>query len=237
MDEWQPIRGRVTNIIGLLQIGLISVSLGVACAPLSRSTSDQVAESGAAGVYRIAIAHVMIAPEMHRRDAEGRNLNSEAATDNSQAATDIGRFFSQALVKRGVEVVWAHSIRGIPVHNGSPPEFHHEASRLARASLESFDVDALLVIELKRWSPRDMGSSRREPAAVTFRATLHGGPEGLMLWSGEFSERQVTLLGDPLRALRYPGRGTRWLTASELAQWGANSLASEIPLHGASNRP
>ena len=90
-------------------------------------------------------------------------------------------------------------------------------------------MDSLLVVEVTRWSPRD--ALERSPAAVGFRATLHGGTDGLILWAGGFSERQASFVESPWRSLRYPGMGTRWLSVTELARWGVRRLAREVPIH------
>ena len=43
-----------------------------------------------------------------------------------------------------------------------------------------------------------------------------------------FDETQVDLSADPARARRYPGGGLRWLSAAELAQWGAKAAAKAL---------
>jgi hypothetical protein len=67
------------------------------------------------------------------------------------------------------------------------------------------------------------------PAAVGFRVALQGA-DGRTLWSAEFDERQQPLGDNVLRAGQYPGAGTRWLTAEELARWGAQQTVKALPL-------
>jgi hypothetical protein len=67
------------------------------------------------------------------------------------------------------------------------------------------------------------------PAAVAFHVDLRSAPGGSALWSSEFDERQQALGDNVLRAGRYPGGGTRWLTAAELAQWGAQETIAAMP--------
>jgi hypothetical protein len=195
----------------------------LACAPLPPSTEKPSAARGGIIAYRVAVASVTLAPEVELRQAEYR-------TRYEDAATHVGHYLAEALLERGVEVVPAHDSRGVLADLTRSPDLHRDASRLARAAVERLGVDALLVIEVTRWSPRDPLRSPPSPAAVGFRATLHGGPDGLLLWSGEFSERQVSFFESPWRSLRYPGRGTRWLSVRELARWGSRRLAAQIPI-------
>ena len=67
------------------------------------------------------------------------------------------------------------------------------------------------------------GTSR--PASVSYRVTLYSAPEGTRLWIGQFDETQKPLSANVFNARRYPGGGTRWLTAGELTRWGAGEIA------------
>jgi hypothetical protein len=174
-------------------------------------------------VSRVAIAPVTLAPELERRGDKDSTLYAEAATH-------VGHYLAEALLERGVEVVTAEDSRSALADLTRSPEFHRDASRLARAASLQLGVDSLLVIELTQWSPRDSLSSRPAPTAVGFRATLHGGSEGLLLWSGQFSEHQMSFFESPWRSLQYPGMGTRWLPPTELARWGAGRMAAQIPV-------
>ena len=71
-----------------------------------------------------------------------------------------------------------------------------------------------------------MGST--SPASVAFELVLYGLPDGRRLWSGVFDETQIPLSDGPVRARRYPGGGTRWLSAGELARWGAGQAAEAL---------
>ena len=59
---------------------------------------------------------------------------------------------------------------------------------------------------------------------------LCSAPGARRLWSGQFDETQQPLSENVLSASRYPGGGSRWLTAEELATWGARETALTIPL-------
>jgi hypothetical protein len=64
---------------------------------------------------------------------------------------------------------------------------------------------------------------------VAFEVTLFAAPSGQKLWSARFDETQRALSENVLNARRYPGGGTRWLTAAELARWGAQAAAGAMP--------
>jgi len=198
-------------------------ALALACAPLSHSApyvSQARAENGA---YRVAVAPVTLASQLLRR--------SEVASSRyADAETHVGHYLAEALLARGVDVVPARDSRGTLADLTRSFDLHSDASRLARTAVKRLDVDALLVVEVTRWSPRNPARRPPVPAAVGFRATLHGGLDGLLLWSGEFSERQVSFFENPWMSLQYPGWGTRWLSTKELARWGARRLAARIPI-------
>ena len=195
----------------------------LACAPLAPSIADRSGARGTRGPYRIAVAPVTLAPELAQR-------GEDDPTRYADATTHVGHYLAEALLERGIEVVPAQDSKGILADSTRSSDLHRDASRLARAAVGRLGVDALLVVEVARWSPRDALRRPPAPAAVGFRATLHGGTDGLLLWSGEFSDRQVSFFESPWRSLRYPGMGTRWLSVTELARWGSRRLAAEIPI-------
>jgi hypothetical protein len=235
--------------------GVISIALvGVfGCAPLVESSAGgALAAAGRSATgYRIAVAPVTLAPELEGRAAAAPGTYAEASIH-------VGHYLAEALQERGFEVMPARGSEATLAELARSSDLHHDASKLARFAVERLGVDALLLIELARWTPRGArapapptpspeaassssgepllpdaaswsGSPPPVPAAVGFRATLHGGSDGLLLWSGEFSQRQASFFEAPWRSLRYPGRGTRWLSVTELARWGARQLAAEIP--------
>jgi hypothetical protein len=88
--------------------------------------------------------------------------------------------------------------------------------------------------DLTRWEEREGEAfGTLHAAAVGFRVTLQAAPSGKALWSAEFDERQQPLGDNVLRAGQYPGGGTRWLTAEELARWGAKETVRALPLEPA----
>jgi len=103
---------------------------------------------------------------------------------------------------------------------------------VARLLAAEFGADAVLFGVLTRWEKRDgTRAGALHPAAVGFEVLLRSAPSGERLWSGYFDHRQQPLGQNLLVTSRYPGGGTHWLSAPELARWGAGEVVRRIPLH------
>ena len=108
-----------------------------------------------------------------------------------------------------------------------------ERPGLARAAAtlaaREFGATGVLLGQVFRYRERRgeaLGSS--QPASVAYELTLYAAPQGRRLWSSRFDETQQALGANMLNLPRYPGRGTRWLTAAELARWGADAAAQAL---------
>jgi hypothetical protein len=157
-------------------------------------------------IRRVAVAPIAMRPE--------------GAAD---AAALVSRHLAEALATRGIQVVAPEEVAHVDTGAGVP--------ELAAAVARQFGADALLVGEITRWVEREgeaLGSQR--PAAVGIRVVLHGAPTGERLWQGEFDRTQQAMLENVLLTPRYPGGGTRWLTASEFAHFAADELATAMPV-------
>ncbi len=145
----------------------------------------------------------------------------EHATD---AAPLVSRRLAEALAERGLEVVAPEDVAHLTEVAGAG------AVELAAAVARQFAADAVLVGEVTRWVEREgeaLGS--RRPAAVGVHVVLHGAPGGERLWEGTFDRSQQGMLDNVLLTPRYPGGGTRWLTAAEFAGFAARELAARVP--------
>ena len=92
-------------------------------------------------------------------------------------------------------------------------------------------ADAVLDAEVLRFRERrgsDLGAEA--PASVMFRAALWRVSDHALVWRAEFDETQEPISANVLNAGRYPGGGTRWLTAEELLRWGGAETAARTPL-------
>ena len=88
---------------------------------------------------------------------------------------------------------------------------------------------AVVLGEVYRWRERTgeaLGTDR--PASVGFTVTLFDAPQARRLWTSRFDETQRPLSADVRNVSRYPGGGSRWVTAPEMARWGARHAAEAM---------
>lgn len=162
-----------------------------------------------APIQRVAVARMVTRPE--------------AAIP---AAPLIARELAEALVARGVEVVMPDAAGDAGTALGAAG-LRELADRLHR----ELGVDAVLVGEITRWVEREGGAAgSQRPASVGMHVELYGAPDAQRLWRGQFDHTQQALTENLLLTPQYPGGGTRWLTATEFAQFGARELAAALPL-------
>jgi curli biogenesis system outer membrane secretion channel CsgG len=147
----------------------------------------------------------------------------ESGTPPRVAAQLVSKYVAEALAARGVEVVAPEDVAAT-LAQADP------SRRAAQVLRERHGADAVVLGDLTRWEEREGEAlGTLHAAAVGFRATLQGA-DGRTLWSAEFDERQQPLSDNVLRAGKYPGGGSRWLSAEELARWGAREIVSALPL-------
>jgi hypothetical protein len=157
-------------------------------------------------------------------DASPLLVAEEGGTPARVAAQLVSKYVAEALAARGLEVVAPEDVAAT-LSQADP------SLRAAAILREKHGVDAIVLGDLTRWEEREGESyGTFSAAAVGFRVTLQGAPGGRTLWSAEFDERQQPLSDNVLRAGQYPGGGSRWLTAEELARWGAQEIVRAIPL-------
>jgi hypothetical protein len=57
---------------------------------------------------------------------------------------------------------------------------------------------------------------------------LFSAPGARLIWIGRFAYTQSALGPAPEKAVPFPDGGERWLSALELAQWGAGNLVEAL---------
>jgi hypothetical protein len=193
--------------------------LGLGCTETVATQARPALAELAAPLRRIAVLPF-------RAPYAARELAGE--TEPRVAAQLLARYFAEALAARGVEVV-------APADVATALAGADTSQRVGALLREKLGADAVLLGEVTRWEERQGEAyGAMEPAAVGFGVTLQGA-DGRTLWSAEFDERQQPLGDNVLRAGQYPGGGSRWLTAEELARWGAQETVRALPL-GAERR-
>ena len=206
----------------LLGIGL-ALQLG-ACVWVTPLIETELFVSSPMGIDRVAVMSFYPEPGLAR-------TTSSSGLSSWEAATLVTGFVSEAIVARGVEVIPV-SERGSTLGRRRAPS-GADAEAEAAAASRDLGAGALLVGEVARYRER-VGGDRGafSSASVAFDLTLYQAPSGVKLWRAQFDQTQSDFSSNPLRAAHYPGGGTRFLTAAELARWGAALIAKAMPLTG-----
>jgi len=101
--------------------------------------------------------------------------------------------------------------------------------RLIQAFGEELKVDAVLYSKLFRFEDRIGGEySVKRSASVAFTLQIIRVSDGAVLWHNTFDETQQSLMENLLKAGLYRKTGLRWLTATELADYGLNQAVDEL---------
>ena len=201
-------------------LGQLAMLTALACAaPLAPIVDSRPIAPRDAALKKVAVAPLATGPSL-----EG-SLGVGAGTP-SETTSLVAGFLSQALAARGISVVTPGEFGAPPAGaDGGPPD----PVAAAKLAADRFGATGLLLGTLERY--RDLEGSRRStssPASVAFQVTLYAAPSGKKLWTARFNETQHSLNERPLDAARYPGGGTRWLTAAELARWGADATVQSL---------
>lgn len=147
---------------------------------------------------------------------------------DEQAADLIARFAADALHAEGLSVVPASDMAAIFLNQGRAVP-RRDPRRAAEVAGAEFGATSVLMGQLIRWRERRGEAMGAEfPASVAFQMTLHEVPTGRRLWTSRFDHTQRTLTADPLIARKYPGGGTRFLTAAELTRWGMRDAVASL---------
>ena len=146
-----------------------------------------------------------------------------------EAAELVSRFLAEAIEQRGVPVIPA-SDTALAIQGASEPVSLADPGAVAALVARKFGATAFVMGEVTRYREREGGASGAfRPASVGFVLTLYSAPEALRVWSARFDETQQSLSANVARARKYPGRGTRWLTAAELVRWGIENAIAAVP--------
>jgi hypothetical protein len=198
---------------GALALALFAL-LAVGCTETVATQARPALAELRAPLRRIAVLPFSASPLSH---AEG------GGPEPRVIARLISRYVAEALGTRGVEVIAPEDVAAT-LADADP------SRRAGEILMEKRGADAVVIGDVTRWEEREGEAyGAMKAAAVGFRVTLQGA-DGRTLWSAEFDERQQPLGDNVLRAGKYPGGGSRWLTAEELARWGAKETVAALPL-------
>ena len=161
------------------------------------------------------------------KDTLSKNLGNG---DSAAAAAElVTRFMVDALAKQGISVIPPSDLEIAFVGQGvAAPRMDPRAS--AELAAREFGATAVLLGQVSRYRERGGESyGAKRAASVAFVVTMYSAPAAHRVWTAKFDETQRAASENVLNAFRYPGGGSRWLTAAELAQWGAESSVETLP--------
>jgi hypothetical protein len=211
----------------VLAIGLGLLFAGCAFDTVRQETYPAMREKGGVSVTKVAIVPFGVRGDLARNGPE----NSTATTGD--VVRVITRFVSEELRSRGVQLIPADDFAIALANAGIDPSLPQNRRPVANLAAFAFGCDGVLTGEVMRFRDRTGQSlAASNPASVGFTVTLLDAPAARRLWSGTFEETQQALTENVFNARRYPGGGTRWLTAEELAKWGAQEMSQSMPVTG-----
>jgi hypothetical protein len=104
--------------------------------------------------------------------------------------------------------------------------------RLAKRLADRMSADAVLVGRVLVYQERDGGKWGGNPATVGFEVKLVGA-DGKVLWIGNYYEKQRPMIED---LAGFVERGGVFVTAEELAQYGADHVVEQFPFGTSDSR-
>ena len=207
------------------------LALGLGCGGVRTPLTirpDPVIASPNPAPARAALSKVCILPFTPPPSAYVVSGSTEDPLTPDETAALITTLLAEALSARGVAIMQLEANPEAPGAEALAAARTNPllASEVAAERCTSTSVVIGRVHRLRERGGSAAGSAR--PASVYFEASLHEVPGGRRLWSGRFDETQQSLTASPLRAREYPGGGTRWLTATDFARWGARKMAEAL---------
>lgn len=140
------------------------------------------------------------------------------------AAALVASYVAEAFSARGVDTVPASDVQ--QAFGDAPSDVS-----VIQAARDRFGADVVVMGTVYRWRERAgeaMGTLR--PASVGFEVKTYTAADGKLFRGLIFDHTQIALSENALTAAQYPGGGSRWLTAEELARWGASRVVQTLPI-------
>lgn len=208
----------------VMRVALLGLLLGpLACQQMTNPpvVSQQTFSHAAGSTRVVAVMPFAVAPGAVR-DPE------EAGVSDREVADLVAAFVAEALSAEGVAVIPPSDMATFFLNqNRAVPRL--DPQRAALVAAREFGATSVVMGEVIRWRKRTGEAfGAGQPASVAFVMHLDDAPGGRRLWTSRFDHTQRTITADPLIARKYPGGGTRFLTAQELARWGVRSAVSTL---------
>lgn len=204
----------------VLALGLVLA--GLACAgPI---VDDEILEIDPQALARVAVAPFLPAPDFRGSEEPGVPAGGEAAL----AAALTTRIAGEAFAAHGFDVIPASDVARVFEAKGEVVP-HGDAAAFAEAAAHEFGATSVLLGKAYRYRERQGGEfGTTRPASVGYELELRAAPGARVLWTARFDHTQRMLSEDLFGAWRYPGAGSHWMSAAELARWGADAAAARL---------
>lgn len=200
--------------------GLVLLLALAGCAQVVKTQAFPGLEQAQSAASAVAIAPF---------DARGRGGIPATEGPEAAGAPVVARQVAEAIAARGVSVIPPEDVARALLSAGMPADA--KPDQIAAVAQQKFGANLLLMGQVSRYRDRqgeNLGAS--SPASVGFSVTLYQAPAATRLWSAGFDETQAPISANLFNMGRYPGGGSRWLTAEELSKWGADGVADAFPV-------
>jgi len=205
----------------------LALAFGLAIACAAPIVDDEVHEVDPKSLARIAVVPFLPASDFRGSGEPGVSSGHEGA----EAAAIATRIASEAFAAAGFDVIPASDVVQLFEAAGKPVP-HGDKAAFAQAVAREFGATSALFGTVYRDRERrgsELGATR--PASVRIELALHDAPGARLLWTARFDHTQKALSENALEARRYPGAGSRWLSAAELTRWGLDAAAKRLAEH------
>lgn len=213
-------RNALVGLVALVLTSLVSAS----CSPPVQETRLPALDAVAAPFAKVAILPVRQAADAHVAPARPDAAPPQQPSEMLENALRVG------LGQRGVVIVAPDDLAAA-LGITTDALAHTEPAAACESIAARHAADAVLDAEVLRFRERrgrDLGAEA--PASVMFRVGLRRAADHALVWHAEFDETQEPISANILNVGRYPGGGTRWLTAEDLLRWGGAETAARVPL-------
>ncbi len=211
---------RLNRTLTTLTLAGIAVAL-LGCPKLAPVVQQQVFSASKGSLDRVAVMPFYPRPELLRS-------LSGATVDGPAVAEIVAGYFADALRRQGISVIPPNDLV-IAFTDAGTATPRRDSRRATELAAREFGATSVVLGEVYRWREREgeaLGASRA--ASVGFEVRLYDTRTSRRLWNSRFDETQRPLTEEIRNLRRYPGGGSRWLTAAELARWGVAASVDSL---------
>lgn len=202
-----------------------ALGVALACAMLGLSCVGPVVERRSWGGVEGAFEKVAIVP--FRPWPAAARARQPIGGPPPEAPEIVAQMVGEEIEALGFEVIFAVEVAPVVIgEQDAVGPFDPETT--ARAVATRFGATSVVIGTVHRYRDRAgeaMGTM--EAASVSFEVTAYDA-QGRPLRAAVFDETQKSVSENLFNVFRYPGGGTRWLRADELARWGASASAEAL---------